>query len=445
MTAQTIVIPYKPRPYQAQVHVVLDATRFSVIVMHRRAGKTVMVLNQMIKRALLSTKPSALFAYIAPFREQAKSIAWRYLQHFSMPIPGRKVNQADLSITLTNGAVMRLFGADNPDALRGLRFDGVVLDEVADMKPFVWEEVVRPALSDRRGWAIFIGTPKGQNLFFELFQKASHEQKEWAAVRMRVDETGAISEEELAALKEELSENVFRQEYLCDFSASRDDVLIPIDLVTQAAARVYKPADVYGIPVVLGVDVARSGADSTVFCYRQGLVCEPLEVFSGLDTMAVADRLAARLSKRDEIKHCCIDVGMGAGVIDRLKAMGFHHVLEVPFAGAANDNRFLNRRAEMWWSVRDWLKAGGALPNDPDLKNELAAPLFSFNTNGKVQLEKKDQIKKRLGKSPDRADALALTFAVPVRYLKPDDINNFRAVTVGRTFRLTKHLRPRWR
>lgn len=435
-----VSIPYCPRPYQAEIHEQLEKHRFAVIVMHRRAGKTVMVLNHMLRCALQSRRLSSLFAYIAPFRDQAKAIAWRYLQHFSAPVPGRKFNQTELSVAFPNGSAIRLFGADNADALRGLRFDGVVMDEVADMKPSVWMEVVRPALSDRNGWGIFIGTPRGQNLFFEMFQEASAVEAkggQWCAIMRRVDETGALPAEEIASLQAEMSANAFRQEYLCDFSASADDVLIPIDLVTAAAARVYKPADVRGIPVVMGVDVARTGADATVFCFRQGLNCEPVEVFHGLDNMAVADRVAARLRDRPEVVHCCIDVGMGAGVIDRLRAMGFgRRVMEVPFGSAAlDDNRYLNRRAEMWMAIRTWLEDGGALPNDPALKTDLAMPRYSFNTAGKVQLEKKEDIRKRLGRSPDRADALALTFAVPVRI----------GGMATQSFHVKNSRQPRWR
>ena len=131
---QQVVIPYTPRYPQTEIHGLLEAHRFSVLVAHRRMGKTVLAVNHLIKRAITDQKERGFYAYIAPFRIQAKAIAWAYLKHYTAPIPMLKVNEGELSIMLPNGAVIRIFGADNPDALRGLYFDGVVMDEVAQMK-----------------------------------------------------------------------------------------------------------------------------------------------------------------------------------------------------------------------------------------------------------------------------------------------------------------------
>lgn len=406
-----ITIPYKPRPYQAKLHAEMEAHRFSVIVMHRRAGKTVMVLNHMLRRAMLSPRPNAMFAYIAPFRNQAKAVSWDYLKHFSAPIPGRKVNESELSILLPNNACMRVFGADNADALRGLRFDGVILDEVADMQPDVWQEVVRPALADRKGWAVFIGTPKGVNLFSELYQQGLREPG-WFSALMRVDETGALSEDEIAALKGEMSDKAFRQEFLCDFTASSDDILITIDMVTEACRRTYSPEDVQGMPLVMGVDVARFGADSSVVCLRRGLVCQPLHVFRKLDNMDLADAVAG-LVHEHQPDAVFVDAGQGQGVIDRLHHIGIP-AIEVPFGGKALSPRFNNRRSEMWYAVREWLQAGGFIPDDAALKAELTTPTYAFDPAGRICLERKEDIKERLGSSTDRSDALCLTFALPV-------------------------------
>ena len=163
MTAESpvaeIVIPYCPRPEQEEIHAALDAHRFAVLVAHRRMGKTVCVINHLIKRALCCPRRDGQYAYVAPLRNQAKDIAWAYLKRFTGPLPGRAVNETDLAVTLPNGARIRIYGADNPDRLRGIYLDGAVLDEFGDMDPTVWSQVIRPALSDRKGWAVFIGTP----------------------------------------------------------------------------------------------------------------------------------------------------------------------------------------------------------------------------------------------------------------------------------------------
>jgi hypothetical protein len=144
MSEQRVSTGYVPRPWQLEVH--NDLKRFSVLVVHRRGGKTVLAVNLLIDAALRCKKPMGRFGYIAPLLKQARQIAWDYVQHFTAEIPGMHYNQQAMVATFPNGARVSLFGADNPDSLRGLYFDGVVMDEVADMRPQVWGEVIRPAL-----------------------------------------------------------------------------------------------------------------------------------------------------------------------------------------------------------------------------------------------------------------------------------------------------------
>lgn len=409
---RVITLPYAPRHPQPEIHALMERARFSVIVAHRRLGKTVCMINQLIKWALLDGTGTGRYGYVAPYRNQAKSIAWDYLKRFSAPVPGRTVNEGELAVEFPNGARIRLFGADNADAMRGLYFDGVVLDEVADMRPEVWGEIVRPALSDRRGRAAFIGTPKGMNLFFDLYA-LSLNTPDWGGVLYRADETGVIPDGELEDAQNVMSPNQFRQEFLCDFSASTDNVLITIDLVSRAVARRLQERDVEGAPVVIGVDVARFGDDRSAICRRKGLWCQSVRTLEKLDNMTFAGIVA------EEIRRCSadavfIDAGRGEGVIDRLRQMGFS-VMEVNFGSHAVDrNRYANKRTEMWDAVKNWLEAGGAIPNDPALKSELAAPSYSFDAAGRMVLEPKEKLKERGLRSPDLADALALTFAAPV-------------------------------
>lgn len=419
-----VTIPYKPR--DAAVHARLEAARFSVVVAHRRYGKTVLAVNHIIKMALTCKKPRGAFAYVAPFRNQAKAVAWDYLKFYTAPIPGRTVNESELSILLPGGARIRIHGADNPDSLRGLYFDGVVLDEVADMKPEVWGGILQPALADREGWALFIGTPHGINLFSELYYRALERQQQgdplWCALSFPVTETSSLPPAEVARLRAELSENAWRQEMLCDFTASSDDVLVPLPDVLEAEARQLSWEDVGGMPVILGVDVARFGADASVIFRRQGLKAFEPVVMRGLDNMRLADRVAAAIMEHRP--HAVfIDAGQGQGVIDRLRQLG-HEVMEVPFGGRPlQEGRFANRRAEMWYGLRQWIRAGGKLPDEGEgvsrLRAELSAPLYWYDAAGRMVLEPKDKIKERLGASPDMADALALTFAAPVALPEP--------------------------
>lgn len=416
MTVQ-IKIPYAPRYPQDEIHQALETHRFAVLVAHRRMGKTVLSVNHLIKRAIVDAKERGFYAYIAPFRNQAEQIAWGYLKHYTAPIPMCKVNEQKLSITLPNGVTIRIYGADNPDALRGAYFDGVVLDEVAQMKPEVWGEILRPALADRKGWAVFIGTPKGINLFSQMYDKALERMAagdpEWIAMLYSVDRTHVIPDNELQALKLEMSENEFRQEFMCDFNAAADNVLISIDTVRAAACRQYREHDYAASPRILGVDVARFGSDASVIFKRQGVVSWPPTVIRELDNMALADQVAIQI-REWQPDAVFIDIGNGSGVVDRLRQLRFD-VTEVAFAGASSDPHYANKRMEMWAEMAKWLQDGGAIPPDTMLQADLSAPTYGYTTGkGLKILESKDKIKERIGRSTDLADALALTFAAPV-------------------------------
>ena len=412
-----VVIPYRPRFPQDEIHKQLETHRFCVLVAHRRLGKTVLSVNHLIKRAITDRKERGMYAYLAPFRNQAEQIAWGYLKHYTSQIPAISINEQKLSILLPNGATIRIFGADNPDALRGMYFDGVVIDEVAQIKPTLWGEVIRPALSDRKGWAAFIGTPKGINLFSQIYDQAlnlmSKGDPDWCAMLYSVEQTHVIDEKELAALKVEMSENEFRQEFLCDFSAAQDNGLIPIDDIRAAANKFYRESEYMGAPLIYGIDVARFGSDASVIFKRRGLVAfEPI-VIRKFDNMALADRIAVEMAK-EKPEAVFMDSGAGQGVIDRLRQMRFD-VVEDPFGAQAIDKeQFANRRMEMWWHMAQWIKQGGAIPPDPVLQGDLGAPTYGYTPKGPKILEAKDKLKERIGRSPDLADALALTFAAPV-------------------------------
>jgi hypothetical protein len=162
----------------------------------------------------------------------------------------------------------------------------------------------------------------------------------------------------------------------------------------------------------LGVDVARFGDDSTVIFPRQGLVAFKPVVMRGADTLEIASRVSSiRTAWGSEAELVDDSGGYGAGVIDALRQSGSPPI-PVNFASKARDLRYFNRRSEMWFLLRDWVRAGGALPKDDQLLRELTAPTYTFH-GGKFRLEEKDKIKSRLGSSPDRADALALTFGIP--------------------------------
>jgi hypothetical protein len=405
----TVSTGYVPHRFQREIHAGLR--RFSVVVAHRRMGKTVLAVNALIDAALRCRKPDPRYAYIAPFRGQAKAVAWDYLRRYGLAVPGTVAAEGELSITFPNGARIRLFGADNPDALRGIYLDGAVLDEVADMKPEVWGEVIRPALSDRLGWCLFIGTPKGINLFHELYQHACIDPT-WYAGLFPVDETGLVAAGELELARAVMSANSYRQEFLCDFTASSDNVLIPVDLASDAARRTVDERMLAGLPKIMGIDIARFGGDRTCLFKRCGLGSYAPLVLEGADNMEVVGR-AVNIITEWQPDAVFIDAGRGEGVIDRLRQLG-HDVIEVNFGGKPDNPRFQNKRCEIWNTMAEWLRQGGVIPNMPELKADLCAPTYSFDPSNRMVLESKDAIKARGLRSTDLGDALALTFSYPV-------------------------------
>ena len=184
-----IRIPYKPRQAFKPLHE--RRVRWAVVVAHRRAGKTVACINELIKAVLSDVRKNQLYAYVAPFYAQAKSVAWDYLKQFSQSIPGIRTNEAELRIDYPNGNRIQLFGADNADRMRGLAFSGVVADEYGDWKPSVWSYVIRPALADRNGWAVIIGTPKGRNQFWEVYEHAKVNE-EWIAITIQASNSPLV-------------------------------------------------------------------------------------------------------------------------------------------------------------------------------------------------------------------------------------------------------------
>lgn len=262
-----IVIPYEPRDQFLGYH--NRAERWACIVAHRRAGKTVACINDAIKRCIECEQPDPRIAYLAPFYAQAKDIAWHYLRQFTSPIPGVQTNETELRVDLPNGGRIRLYGADNYDRMRGIYLDGVILDEPAQMDPRAWSEVIRPALSDRQGWATFIGTPKGHNDFYTIWERAKSE-SDWYALMLRASETGLLPEAELLDARKTMSADEYEQEYECSFDAAVKGAYYASEI---ARARLEKritrvPYDRY-VPVMTGWDLGFT--DSTAIWFLQAV------------------------------------------------------------------------------------------------------------------------------------------------------------------------------
>mgnify|MGYP003644974092 FL=1 len=214
-----IVIPYSPREIQKFLHKKCDVNRFNVIIVHRRGGKTVFAINHLIKSALLNKLPYPRYAFISPYRLQGKSTAWDYMKQFSASIPGVKFNESELRVDFSvNNSRIQIIGAENSSAIRGQYFDGIIVDETQNISPDLFDTILRPCLSDRKGFAIFIGTPMGRNWFFDLHEK-SKANKDWFTAVFKASETGIIAKEELEAAKHTMSPDSYAQEFECSFQA----------------------------------------------------------------------------------------------------------------------------------------------------------------------------------------------------------------------------------
>ena len=212
-----ITIPYTPRKAQAYIHEHLEKFRYSLLCCHRRFGKTVLCINHLIKAAMTCKNHNPRFAYIAPTYGQAKKIAFDYLKHYTKNIPGTKYNETELRCDLVNGARIMLLSSENPDSIRGIYLDGCIIDETAQINSALINEVITPALSDRKGFMVLVGTPKGMaNLFYDYYQKAQADPK-WFLYKAKASETGIVDKEELDAALAVMGSQKYEQEFECSF------------------------------------------------------------------------------------------------------------------------------------------------------------------------------------------------------------------------------------
>ena len=214
---------FERRPYQQRIK---DITaRFLVLIWHRRSGKTLTASHKLVSEAI--QKREGRYAYLAPTYKQAKRIVWKILKKTLPDWIEYKINEVELTIHIikikdTNYIInsqIELLGADDPDSLRGIGLDGAILDEYDKMPGSLWGEIIRPTLAETGGWAWFLGTPKGKTKLYTLLQQVKTGLYDWYGEVLTVDETGAISNEEMQSIKDDpsISEDEINQEYYCSF------------------------------------------------------------------------------------------------------------------------------------------------------------------------------------------------------------------------------------
>lgn len=359
--AAVIESSYAPRRQFMQLHT--RETRWGIAVCHRRAGKTVACVNDLIKAAATCERDNPRFAYIAPQLNQAKDIAWSYLLEYTDCFgPERKVNASELWVELpNNGARIRIYGADNPDRLRGIYLDGAVLDEFGDMDPTVWSLVIRPALSDRKGWAVFIGTPKGKNTFHTLWTLAEDDPA-WFRLNLKASETGLLDEAELKDARRTMSEDEYAQEYECSFEAAIRGAYYGKEM-NDAEARIASVPYDPRLPVHTAWDLGV--ADSTVIWFVQAVGRETRFIDCLKGEGVGLDWYAKRLAERDYVwgNHYLPhdvevrELGTGKSRKEVLQALGIRATVcpNIPIADGIQAVRMM---LPTCWFDKDKCKAG---------------------------------------------------------------------------------------
>ena len=404
---------YTPRRAFVPFH--MRTQKRAVLVCHRRAGKTVALIADHIDAALKCEKPNGRFQIIAPLFKQAKDIAWTYLQDMTRFLgKHRMVNQSELWVEVPSKAGttarIRLYGADDPDRLRGIYSDGMSIDETKDVNPALLQEVVLPALADRNGSLTLSGTPGGYDEFYSRYQAALRD-PDWFVLMLKASQSGILPDETLKELAIEMPSAKYAQELECDFSSAAEAQFIPTEMFEDAEAR-REPPDA-SMPIVIGVDVARFGDDQSVILTRRGRIIEDIRRFNKIDTIALANEVMRWADAVNPAMIYVDGVGVGGGVVDYIASAGYS-VRDVQVGAKADDKiRYANKRVELWGEMREWLKnAAFRIPPEEIaiLKADLLGPTYKYSITGSCQLEKKEDMKKRGLSSPDVGDALALTF-----------------------------------
>jgi phage terminase large subunit len=304
--------------------------------------------------------------------------------------------------------------AEQPEALQGVHSDHVMLvaDEASGIPESVFEAAAG-SMSGHNAVTILLGNPtKSSGFFFDTHNRLKDE---WWTRRVSCYDSKRVSDAYIKDMASRYGEesNAFRVRVLGEFPRTDDDTLIGVELVDSAFHRDVETTDTQ---TVWGLDVARFGTDATALAKRKGNAVTEIRKWRGLDLMQTTGAVVAEyeaMKPEDRPVEILVDsIGLGAGVVDRLRELNLPargiNVAESPAMGTI----YVNLRAELWGKMKAWLeKRDCKIPKDESLLAELVSPRYSFNSNGKMKLESKDEMRKRGIGSPDMADALALTFA----------------------------------
>ena len=411
--SQIIKIPFTPRQEQKVILNMLALYMFFVAVCHRRMGKTVLAANWLIKEAFTGIESYRGY-YIAPNQKQAKNIVWNYFKEYLAPL-GRLVNfnETELRIDLPNNGKIYLAGAENIESLRGVYIDRAVLDEMASWvnARYAFFEVLFPAMTDRMGRALIIGTVKGLDLFHEFYQMGLDEAyPEWGSTSIDVRESTVFTNEKIEQMQRMMRPDAFAREYMNDFYAEVPDSLIAAQELHNAINRDYPETSVKSFPEIWGFDVGYTN-DPSILAKRKGALLRPLTELANKDSVYQARWLKEQIDTHNP-HTVYIDAGYGEGVIAQLNDLGYDHkVIPIWFNNKSPKPNCVNMRAYMYNEFKNWLGTG-CIPKDEKLIKQASNQLIDeSDADRRIKLQPKKKIKELIGESPDRSDATVLTFA----------------------------------
>lgn len=432
-----IPIPYNftPRDYQMPFFRAMDnGKKRAILVWHRRSGKTKCLLNFAIKKAF---ERVGTYFHCFPEYGQGRKIVWDgigkdgkpFLDHVPKQLR-KSTNKTEMKVELANGSIYQIIGADNYDSLVGPNPVGLILDEwaVSDRYPMAWD-YFRPILVENGGWAVFPYTPRGRNHGFREYAMAL-QNPEWFCQLLTVDDTSVVSKADIESERAAgMPEGMILQEFYCSFLASSEDIVIPFELIRGAMERdIENPS----AKVIAGCDPARFGNDRTGFVVRQGGQVIQAEGWRNLDVTQVAGKLVNHF-RNGVFQVVAVDViGIGAGVFDIVKSQGVPAIaVNVAETPSTQPERFCRLRDQLWWKAREWFETmtcsiSASIPKNKReaLVTDIQDVHYTFDPHGRIKVESKEEMKKRLGKdpkregvdtgrgfSPDIGDAFCLTFA----------------------------------
>ena len=385
------------------------------MVAGRRFGKTTLAVIELILNALKHDR--SLNWYISPTYKQSKMIAWVMLQNLIHAEMILKKNESELYVELINGSRIDLKGADNEDSLRGVGVSFIVLDEFGVMPNArtVWGEVLRPMLADTKGRALFIGTPKGQNAFYDVYLKGIRGDDGFKSFKLETGDNPFIDKLEIVAMEKELPPTMYEQEVKCSFITDEESVLITSRLLENLRETPFLWRD-RGKRLV-SCDPSEGGDACIIMYINNGRVDEKKTMYEK-DTMKIAGEIVV-MCNRQKTDDVVIDaVGIGKPIGDRVRELGKRVVYFKSSEQALEEDRFYNRKAESWYFVFEKIRDKEVpYPDDNEIIRQLSAVRYKvIDSNGKIQLEPKLKTKERLGRSPDDADAYVQGVYVSMLY-----------------------------